>query len=183
MPPFPVSRTVLSQLGLGPVREHTVNTSSTDGRDPLELLAEEFAEAAARGSPTIGEYEARYPDLADEIRHLFPALVMIEDLGQVSLDSSGAFRGRMPTAPAPARRLPPQPDHRPGRHGRGLRGRAGLARPPRGGEGAAAQHARRSHAAPPVRAKPAASSNRRRCDLRATGNLTDGQQSFLHSTT
>ncbi len=69
-----------------------MNTSSTNGRDPLEVLAEEFAERRQRGeSPSIGEYEARYPELADQIRHLFPALVMIEDLGQGSLDPSGAL--------------------------------------------------------------------------------------------
>ena len=37
--------------------------------------------------PTLGEYVERHPELAGEIRDLFPALLMMEDLGE---DSSGA---------------------------------------------------------------------------------------------
>ena len=40
----------------------------------LDRLAEEFAERYRRGErPGIREYTDRYPDLADEIRELFPA--------------------------------------------------------------------------------------------------------------
>src|SRR5207253_9593464 len=34
--------------------------------------------------PSVSEYTKKHPDLADEIRELFPALVMMEDLGSVA---------------------------------------------------------------------------------------------------
>src|SRR5262249_10954726 len=63
-----------------------MNTSS-DARNPVELLAEEFLERRRRGErPTVGEYLDRHPELAEEIGDLCPALLMIENLGE----SSGA---------------------------------------------------------------------------------------------
>jgi hypothetical protein len=53
-------------------------TSSGD-RNPVERLAEEFAERYRRGErPSLTEYVEKYPQHADEIRELFPALVMME---------------------------------------------------------------------------------------------------------
>ena len=50
-------------------------------RDPLDALAEEFTARQRRGeSPSISEYVARYPDLADRIRKLFPTIAAIERL-------------------------------------------------------------------------------------------------------
>jgi WD40 repeat protein/serine/threonine protein kinase len=47
----------------------------------LDQLAEEFAERYRRGErPSIREYTDRYPDLADEIRDIFPALVEVEQV-------------------------------------------------------------------------------------------------------
>jgi len=61
------------------------------GRDPLEELAEEFAARYRRGErPSLVEYVQRYPDLADEIREIFPALVMLEDVRPVSVSVAGA---------------------------------------------------------------------------------------------
>src|SRR4051794_29439724 len=56
----------------------STNTSSADyGR--FEELAEEFADRFRRGErPALQEYIDRCPDLADEIRALFPALVEVE---------------------------------------------------------------------------------------------------------
>jgi WD40 repeat protein len=56
----------------------STNTSSADyGR--FEALAEEFAARFRRGErPSLQEYIDRCPDLADEIRELFPALVEVE---------------------------------------------------------------------------------------------------------
>jgi WD40 repeat protein/serine/threonine protein kinase len=56
----------------------STNTSSADyGR--FEVLAEEFAARFRRGErPSLQEYIDRCPDLADEIRELFPALVEVE---------------------------------------------------------------------------------------------------------
>jgi WD40 repeat protein/serine/threonine protein kinase len=67
-------------------------STSSDPRNPVEILAEEFLERKRRGEqPTLHEYLDRYPDLADEIRELFPALLMMEDLG----DDSGATTGSL----------------------------------------------------------------------------------------
>src|ERR1051326_7070237 len=56
----------------------STNTSSADyGR--FEELAEEFAARFRRGErPSLQEYIDRCPELADEIRELFPALVEVE---------------------------------------------------------------------------------------------------------
>jgi serine/threonine protein kinase len=44
-------------------------------------LAEEFIDRQRRGErPSLGEYIGRHPDLAEEIRQVFPAMAMIEDL-------------------------------------------------------------------------------------------------------
>jgi serine/threonine protein kinase len=64
--------------------------SSSSERHPVEQLAEEFAARQRRGEkPSIEEYTARYPELAEEIRDLFPALLMVEDLGDGSLAATG----------------------------------------------------------------------------------------------
>src|SRR5437870_5444436 len=45
--------------------------------NPLDSLAEEFVERHQRGEkPTVDEYTAKHPQLAAEMRDLFPALVM-----------------------------------------------------------------------------------------------------------
>ncbi len=60
-------------------------TTSSDERNPVELLAEEFLDRKRRGEqPTLREYLERHPELAEEIRDLFPALLMMEDLGESS---------------------------------------------------------------------------------------------------
>ena len=52
-----------------------MSDSSAD-RDPLEKLAESFlARFRAGERPSIEEYAAKYPELADQIRELLPALV------------------------------------------------------------------------------------------------------------
>jgi len=56
------------------------NTSSAD-IDPLGRLADEYAERIRRGEhPLVSEYAGRYPDLAEAIRDLFPALAAMEQL-------------------------------------------------------------------------------------------------------
>ena len=50
--------------------------------DPLDNVAEEFADRYRRGErPSLSEYAARYPQHAERIRRLFPALVGMEQLG------------------------------------------------------------------------------------------------------
>jgi eukaryotic-like serine/threonine-protein kinase len=53
--------------------------------DPLDEPAEEFLARFRRGErPSLTEYADRYPDLADRIRSLFPALVELERAGSLS---------------------------------------------------------------------------------------------------
>jgi WD40 repeat protein/serine/threonine protein kinase len=56
-------------------------TDSSDKVAFLTRLADEFSARYRRGErPSVGEYCDRYPDLADDIRELFPALVEIEQV-------------------------------------------------------------------------------------------------------
>ncbi len=61
-------------------------TDETEGligveRDPLDRMAEEFADRCRLGeSPTIGEYEARFPDQAEKVRKLLGAVAMMEQM-------------------------------------------------------------------------------------------------------
>jgi serine/threonine protein kinase/WD40 repeat protein/Tfp pilus assembly protein PilF len=55
---------------------------SGSGREPIEELAESFlARYRAGERPTLTEYTAGDPELADRIRELFPALVEMEEAG------------------------------------------------------------------------------------------------------
>src|SRR5437879_5947762 len=76
-------------------------TTHSSGEYPLlDQLAEEFADRYRRGErPSLREYTDRYPQLAQEIRDLFPALVEIE---QVEGDRREPFQGAGATA-APLR--------------------------------------------------------------------------------
>jgi serine/threonine-protein kinase len=66
-------------------------SSSSDADGPVNLLADEFLARCKRGErPTIKEYCDRHPDLADEIRDVFEALLMVEDLRPGSNDVSGS---------------------------------------------------------------------------------------------
>lgn len=56
-------------------------TDPDSGRDALEELADEFAARHRRGErPTLTEYARKYPELADEILELFPALLVLEEI-------------------------------------------------------------------------------------------------------
>src|SRR5947199_406076 len=59
-------------------------TDASSQPDLLTRLAEEFAERYRRGErPGPAEYAARYPELAADIRALFPALMALEEFGSV----------------------------------------------------------------------------------------------------
>ena len=67
--------------------------SSTADRDPIEVMAESFLERFRRGErPSIEDYAARHPELADEIRELLPALVQLEQ-GMSVAEAIGSSRG------------------------------------------------------------------------------------------
>jgi serine/threonine protein kinase/WD40 repeat protein len=75
-------------------------TDSSNDRNPVELLAEEFIARKRRGEkPSLSEYTEKYPNLAADIRALFPALVLMEDLAEASPDSTGPHAGSV-SAPA-----------------------------------------------------------------------------------
>ena len=49
--------------------------------DPLGRLADEFLERYRRGEhAALTEYTRRHPELAERIRDLFPALVLLEEV-------------------------------------------------------------------------------------------------------
>src|SRR5437764_13305863 len=69
-------------------------TTPSDERGPVELLADEFLDRCKRGDrPTIKEYCVRHPELADEIRDVFEAVLMVEDLKPGPDDVSGTCGG------------------------------------------------------------------------------------------
>ena len=69
-------------------------TDATAGSISVEALAEEFLERKRKGErPTVAEYLARYPHLAEEIRDVFPVLGLVEDFKPGSGDATGSFAG------------------------------------------------------------------------------------------
>ena len=53
--------------------------SAIEGRDPFDEVAESFLERYRAGErPSVTEYAQRYPQLAEQIRELLPALVLLE---------------------------------------------------------------------------------------------------------
>ena len=58
-----------------------MNTSSSSDQDTVDRLAEEFVARHRRGEhPDLAEYTDQFPQYADAIRDLFPALVLIEQV-------------------------------------------------------------------------------------------------------
>ncbi|MGC4002915.1 MAG: protein kinase [Pirellulales bacterium] len=48
-------------------------------RDPLDLVAEEFALRCRRGeTPSLGDYVARYPELAADLKEVLPSVMLLE---------------------------------------------------------------------------------------------------------
>jgi serine/threonine protein kinase len=67
-------------------------STSSDAPSPVELLADEFLTRCKRGErPTIKEYCDRHPELAEEIRDVFEAVLMVEDLRPGTEDASGSY--------------------------------------------------------------------------------------------
>jgi hypothetical protein len=65
---------------------------TVDG-DPFEVIAESFlARFRAGERPGVEEHAALYPELADQIRRLLPALVIVEQDQSIDLDSVRAAR-------------------------------------------------------------------------------------------
>ncbi|MEM9659934.1 MAG: protein kinase, partial [Planctomycetota bacterium] len=57
--------------------------SDQESRDPVEALAAEYLERRRNGEcPRVDQYAADHPELADEIRDLFPTIAALEQLKQ-----------------------------------------------------------------------------------------------------
>ena len=78
-----------------------MSTSESEQFNLLDRLAEEFAERFRRGErPALKEYIDRYPELANDIRELFPAMVKVElaeGIRQSDDDETGASRDKTPS--------------------------------------------------------------------------------------
>ena len=62
--------------------------------NPLDALAEEFVARHRAGEhPSLDEFIARRPDLAADIRDLFPGLVLMEGVPPAPGDVTGPFEG------------------------------------------------------------------------------------------
>jgi tetratricopeptide (TPR) repeat protein len=58
-------------------------TDTTSDRNPVDVLADEFAAELREGiGPSIDDYVARHPELADDIRATFPSIEMMEKLSR-----------------------------------------------------------------------------------------------------
>src|SRR5438046_5757332 len=70
------------------------------GADPFGQIADEFVEAFRQGKrPSVEEFARRYPEHADEIRDMLPALVLMEK-AKAADDTSGQRRRAKATAAA-----------------------------------------------------------------------------------
>jgi hypothetical protein len=73
--------------------------------DPLGPIADEFVEAFRRGQrPSVEEFARRYPEHADEIRDMLPALALMEK-AKAADDSSAQRRQANASAAVPLRQL------------------------------------------------------------------------------
>ncbi len=73
---------------------------SASQRDQIDELAESFVARFRAGErPSIEEYARKYPDLAEELRELLPALVMLEQHG--SLEDAQGLGSASAQRPAP----------------------------------------------------------------------------------
>src|SRR2546425_880727 len=67
--------------------------------NPLDQLAEEFVERYRKGErPPLSEYISRHPELATEIRDLFPGLVLMEGVRPEAGEATGAFGAAVTSA-------------------------------------------------------------------------------------
>jgi serine/threonine protein kinase len=99
-----------------------MNPSSPSDQDTVDRLAEEFVARHRRGErPDLAEYTERFPEHAEAIRDLFPALALIEQVKPDPGDRTGTYVG---ASTAPGRRPERLGDYRilreVGRGGMGL---------------------------------------------------------------
>ena len=80
--------------------------SASDSRSAVALqLAEEFLERYRKGQrPSLKEYIERHPELAGEIKEVFPAMALMENVALADESLAGDANG--PATPAEA--MPPR---------------------------------------------------------------------------
>ncbi len=70
---------------------------TSDDRDPVDVLAEEFAERLRRGErPSVSEYAAAHPKHAEQIRQVLPAVAQMEQLKNFRKAAPGANADHLP---------------------------------------------------------------------------------------
>ena len=75
-----------------------MSDNNPSAADPFGQIADEFVEAFRQGKrPSVEEFAQRYPEYADEIRDMLPALVLMEEAKSAD-DSPGE---RRPAGAAP----------------------------------------------------------------------------------
>ena len=81
--------------------------SDSESRSGLVMeLAEEFIDRYRKGErPPLGEYVNRHPELAAEIKEVFPAMAMMEKIALADESLDEAHRGDRADAPATIRQL------------------------------------------------------------------------------
>src|SRR5215469_15668432 len=71
-----------------------MSPSSASDQDTVDRLAEEFVARHRRGEhPAVSEYTDRFPQHAEAIRDLFPALALIEQVKPAADDPTGSCAG------------------------------------------------------------------------------------------
>jgi serine/threonine protein kinase len=89
------------------IRRKSIMTDVAASSITVEALAEEFLERKRKGErPSVAEYLARYPHLAEEIRDVFPVLGLVEDFKPGSGDATGSLaNAEIPGMDKPVERL------------------------------------------------------------------------------
>src|SRR5215471_8944837 len=73
--------------------------------DPFGDIADEFVEAFRQGQrPSVEEFARRYPEHADDIREVLPALVLMEK-AKSAQDAGQPHQARTPAGAAPLSQL------------------------------------------------------------------------------
>ncbi len=74
--------------------------------DPVERLVDEFLQRHRQGErPSLSEYTEKYPEIAERIRDLFPAMLVMEELGSRGGKASGPQAGQVPPVASVPQRL------------------------------------------------------------------------------
>src|SRR4051794_35628558 len=88
----------------------TTDPEPAPDRDPLDLLAEEFARRCRGGEhPSIEDYAATHPELPEELRRLLPAVEFLER-GKRGARGSGSSSWHRPGSGPWAVGEPPAPE-------------------------------------------------------------------------